>query len=94
MSRYSDELKRRNVFRVAAAYAVVGWLAGDRGYRHACATNCIARVGARFRHSACVDRLSDPLLFSRAFEMTPEGIKKTAEVDVDESVTSTTGHAK
>ena len=26
MNRYFDELKRRNVFRVGAAYAVVGWL--------------------------------------------------------------------
>ena len=90
MSRYFDELKRRNVFRVAAAYAVVGWLAIE----------VIDTLAPRMAMPGWVPGfvillvlIGFPiaLLFSWAFEMTPEGIKKTAEVDVGESITSTTG---
>ena len=90
MSRYFDELKRRNVFRVAAAYAVVGWLAIE----------VIDTLAPRMAMPGWVPGfvillvlIGFPiaLLFSWAFEMTPEGIKKTAEVDADESITSTTG---
>ena len=90
MSQYFDELKRRNVFRVGAAYAVVGWLV-------------IEVVDTLAPRMAMPDWVPGffiililigfpiALLFSWAFEMTPEGIKKTAEVDASESITTTTG---
>lgn len=90
MSRYFDELKRRNVFRVAAAYAVVGWLAIE----------VVDTLAPRMAMPEWVPGfvillvlIGFPiaLLFSWAFELTPEGIKKTADVDADESITSTTG---
>ena len=88
--RYFDELKRRNVFRVAAAYVVVGWLA-------------IEVIDTLAPHMAMPEWVPGliiilvligfpiALLFSWAFEMTPEGLTKTADVDVDQSITSTTG---
>lgn len=90
MSRYFDELIRRNVFRVAAAYAVVGWLAIE----------VIDTLAPRMAMPEWVPGfvillvlIGFPiaLLFSWAFEMTPEGLKKTAEVNADESITSSTG---
>jgi TolB-like protein/Flp pilus assembly protein TadD len=90
VSRYFDELKRRNVFRVAAAYAVVGWLAIE------VIDTLAPRMGMPewvpgFVILLVLIGFPIALLFSWAFEMTPEGIKKTAEVDVDQSITSTTG---
>lgn len=90
MSRYFDELKRRNVFRVAAAYAVVGWLVIE-------VVDTIAPRMAMpdwvpgFFIILVLIGLPIALLFSWAFEMTPEGLKKTADVEVDESITSSTG---
>ena len=90
MSRYFDELKRRNVFRVGAAYAVVGWLAIE----------VIDTIAPRLAMPDWVPGfiiilvlIGFPiaLIFSWAFEMTPEGLKKTADVDVDQSVTASTG---
>ena len=90
MSRYFDELKRRNVFRVGAAYAGVGWLAIE----------VVDTLAPRMAMPEWVPgfvillvMIGFPiaLLFSWAFEMTPEGLKKTADVDTDESIVATTG---
>ena len=90
MSRYFDELKRRNVFRVGAAYAVVGWLTIE----------VIDTLAPRMAMPEWVPGffiilvlIGFPiaLLFSWAFEMTPEGLKKTVEVETGESITATTG---
>ena len=90
MSSYFDELKRRNVFRVAAAYAVVGWLAIE------VIDTLAPRMGMPewvpgFVILLVLIGFPIALLFSWAFEMTPEGIKKTAAVGVEESITTTTG---
>jgi TolB-like protein len=90
LSSYFDELKRRNVFRVAAAYAVVGWLAIE------VIDTLAPRMGMPewvpgFVILLVLVGFPIAMLFSWAFEMTPEGIKKTAEVEVGESITSTTG---
>jgi TolB-like protein len=90
MSRYFDELKRRNVFRVGAAYAVVGWLAIE-------VVDTLAPRMAMpewvpgFVILLVIIGFPIALLFSWAFEMTPEGLKKTADVDTDESIAATTG---
>jgi TolB-like protein len=90
LSRYFDELKRRNVFRVGAAYAVVGWLVIE------VVDTLVPRMAmpewvAGFFIILVLIGFPIALLFSWAFEMTPEGLKKTAEVDVGESITTTTG---
>ena len=89
MSSYFDELKRRNVFRVAAAYAVVGWLAIE------VIDTLAPRMGMPewvpgFVILLVLIGFPIALLFSWAFEMTPEGIKKTADVEEHESIASTT----
>tara|TARA_R110002072_G_scaffold91260_3_gene203609 strand:- start:779 stop:3043 length:2265 start_codon:yes stop_codon:yes gene_type:complete len=85
-----SELKRRNVFKVATAYAITGWL--------------IIQIITSISEPLALPKWFDPviiilvligfpisLLFAWAFEMTPEGLKKTVKVEIDKSVTKTTG---
>ena len=85
-----NELKRRNVFRVGFAYAVVGWLVAQ------VADLALESFGAP-------DWVMKTLLFlvligfvlalfiAWAYEMTPEGIKRAEDVDPDASITHQTG---
>lgn len=90
MNRLFDELKRRNVFRVGAAYAVAGWLIvqivetvqAPLGLPGWTVAFFIVLIGAG---------LPVALIFAWAFELTPEGLKKTREVDRSASVTAATG---
>ena len=90
MSNYFDELKRRNVFRVGAAYAVVGWLTIEVVDTLAPRMAMPEWVPGFFIMLVLIG-LPIALLFSWAFEMTPEGLKKTVDVDTGESITATTG---
>ncbi len=85
-----QELKRRNVFRVAAAYAVIGWLVAEVG----------ALAFGTFEAPAWVMKvfgtfilLGFPfaLFFAWAFELTPEGLKREKDVDRSQSITHVTG---
>ena len=84
------ELKRRNVFRVAVAYAIVGWLLLEVAsvifpglhLPDWTLTFLIVLVVAGFPLA---------LILAWAFEMTPEGLKREAEVDRTESITHVTG---
>lgn len=84
------ELRRRNVFKVAAAYAVVAWL--------------VVQIAAAVLPNVDAPRwiiqtifvlllLGFPvaLLLAWAYEITAEGIKRTEEVPVEASVTRATG---
>ncbi len=90
MGKLIQELKRRNVFRVGVAYVVVAWLiiqvvetvSEPLGLPEWTVAFFIVLMLAGFPLI---------LLFSWAFELTPEGLKKTADVDRDESVTADTG---
>lgn len=90
MNSLFAELRRRNVFRVAAAYAVVGWLI----------TQAVALVEEPLALPGWTDTLVIVLLLAGmpitlilawAFEMTPEGIKPTQAVSAEDSVTASTG---
>src|ERR1041384_894832 len=79
-NNFFSELKRRNVYKVAVAYIVAGW-ALSQG---------IAQVLPVFDVSNWIIRLIVVLLIigfpialvlAWAFEMTPEGIKRTEDVD-------------
>jgi TolB-like protein/Tfp pilus assembly protein PilF len=84
------ELKRRNVFRVGVAYAIVGWLLLE-----------VASVILPALHLPdwaltllvvfVVAGFPLALIVAWAFEMTPEGLKREAEVDRTESTTHVTG---
>jgi TolB-like protein/DNA-binding winged helix-turn-helix (wHTH) protein/Tfp pilus assembly protein PilF len=84
------ELKRRNVFRVAAAYAIVAWLLVE----------VASVVLPTFKAPEWVMQvftflviLGFPLalIFAWAFELTPGGIKRESAVDPAESITHLTG---
>jgi TolB-like protein/Flp pilus assembly protein TadD len=85
-----NELKRRNVLRVAAAYVVASWLIiqvvetllpafgfGDAAVRIASIVLAIGLIPA--------------LVFAWAFEITPEGLKKEKDVDRSQSISPQTG---
>jgi len=90
MGKFFDELKRRNVVRVCIVYIVVAWLAFQLG------EILLPTFGAPewiFKTLIFLIILGFPfvLLFAWAFEITPEGVKKTRDVELAESITGSTG---
>ena len=90
MANFFDELKRRNVFRVAIAYLIVAWL--------------LLQVGDTLESALRLPDWANTLVafflilgfplalfFAWAYELTPEGLKKETDVDRSESVTHKTG---
>src|SRR5437016_4942412 len=74
------ELKRRNVYKVAVAYAVVGWLLVQ------VATQVfpffeIPNWAVRLIVLLIVIGFPIALVIAWAFELTPEGLKRTEDVD-------------
>ena len=90
MSSLFEELKRRNVFRVGVAYVVVAWLI-IQVIETVSEPLSLPEWTEAFFIVLLVAGLPIALLFSWAFELTPEGLKKTKDVDVKESVTAVTG---
>jgi len=90
MGKFFDELKRRNVVRVGIAYIVVGWIVFQIG------EVMFPTFGTPdwvFKTIILVIAVGFPfaLIFAWAFELTPEGVKKTRDVNVAVSVTTATG---
>lgn len=90
MASFFRELKRRNVYKVALAYAAVAWLLIQF------ASILFPTFGAPpwvMKVFVAIVALGFPLalIFAWAFELTPEGIKRTEEVAPSESVTRRTG---
>ena len=87
---FIEELKRRNVFRVAVAYLVTAWVllqVADIGVEHIAAPDWLIQgimlvLGLGFPVA---------LIFAWAFELTPDGIKKEKDVDRSQSITNRTG---
>ncbi|GJL92757.1 MAG: hypothetical protein DHS20C04_24160 [Hyphococcus sp.] len=90
MNKLFNELGRRNVFRVAGVYGVVGWL--------------LAQVAATLENAIGLPSWFDgfvvatlligfpvAMILAWAFEMTPEGMKPTASVPEGASITAKTG---
>ena len=75
-----NELKRRNVFRVTAAYIVIAWLLIQ--VLELAADSFEAPLWVmKMLITVIVIGFVPTVLFSWAFELTPEGIKKDSEVD-------------
>src|SRR5438309_8137794 len=81
MSNFFSELKRRNVYKVAVAYAVVGWLL----------VQVTTQVFPIFEIPNWASRLivlaifigfPIALVIAWAFELTPQGLKRTEDVDL------------
>ena len=90
MGNLFDELKRRNVFRVGMVYAIVGWLLVQVT---SIAVPAFAMPGWVTTVVFYFVLVGFPvaLLFAWAFELTPEGLRPTGEVDLNTSTTVQTG---
>jgi len=87
---FFDELKRRNVFRIGIAYVLMGWVllqAADFAFDLIGAPNWVIQSISVI----VIIGLPIALFFAWAFEMTPEGIKREADVDRSQSITPRTG---
>ncbi len=90
LGNFFSELKRRNVYKVAVAYAVVAWLIIQ------IATQVfpffdIPNWAVRLVVVLLILGFPVALVLSWAFEITPEGIKRETEIDPDQSITYHTG---
>src|SRR5438477_6261091 len=80
IDNFFAELKRRNVYKVAVAYAIVGWLLVQ------VATQVfpffeIPNWAVRLIVLLIVIGFPIALMIAWAFELTPEGLKRTEDVD-------------
>ena len=85
-----SELKRRNVFKVAVAYAIAGWLIIQ------IATSVFPAFKfpdwtTQFVIILVLIGFPISVIVAWAFELTPEGVKRTDEVPEEKSVTKRTG---
>jgi TolB-like protein len=86
-----EELKRRNVFRVAITYIILAWLMAQ------VAELLLETFGAPdwvLKSLLAMFLIGFPfaLFFAWAFELTPDGLKKEKDVDRGQSIASQTGH--
>ena len=77
------ELKRRNVYKVAVAYAVVGWLV-IQAASILFPTFDVPPIGMKLLVFIFAAGFIVALVVAWAFEMTPEGMKRTSEVSADD----------
>jgi TolB-like protein/Tfp pilus assembly protein PilF len=90
LKKFFGELQRRNVYRVAVAYGVVSWLLIQ------IATQLfpvfeIPNWGARLVIVALALGFPVALVLAWAYEITPEGIKHTEDVDPGKGIARQTG---
>src|ERR1700759_2224662 len=87
---FFSELKRRNVYKVAVAYGVAGWLV----------IQVIATIVPALHLSDMITSavvvvvlvgFPVALILAWAFEITPEGIKRESEIAPNDSMTRRTG---
>lgn len=83
------ELNRRNIFRVAVLYVVLGWLLIELGV---IATSLLDLPSWMLRFGTALLVICFPLalVFSWIYEITPEGLKRESEVDPKASITRQT----
>jgi TolB-like protein len=87
---FFQELKRRNVYRVAAVYGVIGWLLVEVAsviFPTFSAPEWVMQVFT----SLMILGFPVALIFAWAYEITPEGIKREKDVDRSQSITHATG---
>jgi len=80
-SNFFAELKRRNVYKVAVAYAVVGWLL-VQVTTQVFPIFEIPNWASRLIVLAIIIGFPIALMIAWAFELTPEGLKRTEDVDL------------
>src|SRR5713226_2922602 len=92
IDNFFSELKRRNVYKVAVAYAVVGWLL-VQVTTQVFPIFEIPNWALRLIVFAIVIGFPIALVIAWAFELTPEGLKRTEDVDLATSARQPRKHA-
>jgi TolB-like protein len=87
---FLQELKRRNVTKVAVLYVVAAWLILQAAELLFDAMNVSDEL-LRFVIAILVLGFPLVLIFSWVFELTPEGVKREKDIDRDASITPQTG---
>src|SRR5207249_2873689 len=87
---FFGELKRRNVYKVAVAYLVAGW-ALAQGIAQVFPVFDIPNWAVRLIVLAIVIGFPIALVMAWAFELTPEGLKRTEDVDLTQVRTKAHG---
>ena len=90
IDNFFSELKRRNVYKVAVAYAVVAWLLIQAASIFFPAFDAPPWVMKIFI-IVIIFGFPVALIFSWAFEITPEGIKLESEIEPSKSIKRRTG---
>jgi TolB-like protein/Flp pilus assembly protein TadD len=90
IDNFFAELKRRNVYKVAVAYAVVAWLLLQASSIFFPAFDAPPWVMKIFI-IVIIFGFPVALIFSWAFEITPEGIKLESEIEPNKSIVRRTG---
>ncbi len=90
IDNFFAELKRRNVYKVAVAYAVVAWLLLQAASIFFPAFDAPPWVMKIFI-IVIIFGFPVALIFSWAFEITPEGIKLESEIEPNKSIARRTG---
>jgi TolB-like protein/Tfp pilus assembly protein PilF len=88
--KFFGELKRRNVYKVAVAYAVVAWLLMQIASQIFPFFE-IPNWAVRLVVLLLIIGFPVALILAWAFELTPEGIKRVEDVAPNESITRRTG---
>jgi TolB-like protein/Tfp pilus assembly protein PilF len=86
-----NELKRRNVVRVAIAYAVASWVLlqiADLVLENIAAPPWVIQAMMLVILLGFVAAV----VIAWAYELTPEGVKRQVDIDRDQSITAVTGH--
>lgn len=84
------EIKRRNIYKVGVVYAITAWVIVQVA---SVASGTFGAPPWVMKMLITILLLGFPvaLVFAWAFEITPDGIQRTAEVDTDESISHKTG---
>ncbi|MCH8203062.1 MAG: hypothetical protein IH996_08145 [Proteobacteria bacterium] len=90
MGQLFEELKRRNVVRVGIAYLIFSWVLIEVSDTIAPMMTLPEWAPSLVLYVLIIG-FPVALFFSWAYELTPEGVKKTHEVDADASITHSTG---
>jgi adenylate cyclase len=92
LPNFFAELKRRNVYKVAVAYTVVGWLVIQISSTVLPTFHASEWILQTLLVLVAIGFLI-ALVIAWAFELTPEGIKRTEDVDLAASARQPRKHA-
>ncbi len=87
---FFEELKRRNVFKVGIAYLALSWLLVEASSTMAPMMQ-LPEWAAPMVLYVLIIGFPVALFVAWAFELTPDGVKRTHEVDPSQSITTSTG---